>query len=99
MLNWVIGFWVLLAVANVIVTVGVVSSRVYEATQKIYQVMLVWLVPVFGALVCWYVLREEKHSFRRASGLDGTLGECDFETGFDHGHHGDGGGHGGGDGH
>ncbi len=93
MLNWVVGFWVLMAVANVIVTVGVVSSRVYYTKNNLYKIFLVWLVPVFGALVCWYVLREEQHSFQRASGPDGTTGDCDYETGFDHGHHGDGGGH------
>jgi ABC-type nickel/cobalt efflux system permease component RcnA len=99
MLNWVVGFWILWAVVNVIMTIGVASSQAYDTAQKLYQVVLIWLVPVFGALVCWYVLREEKHLPRQASESDGTTSDSDFEINFDHGHHGDIGGHGGGDGH
>ncbi len=49
----------LIALVNAVVTVAVVRSASYERQQKSMQCILIWLVPVAGAALAWYVLREE----------------------------------------
>lgn len=99
--NWAIGLCALLIVVNLTVTIGIALSHTYETSQKLMQIVLVWLVPGIGAVVCWGVLREEKHTFRSISGShEDTSNGYDSASGYDDGHHhGDGGGHDSGAGH
>jgi len=91
----------LLALVNSIVTIGVARSVVYEPTQKLLQLLLIWLVPVVGAAIAWNVLREEAHSaFRRDGGGANPYSDSypatgnEGHSGHDSGHHGGGdGGH------
>ncbi len=47
-----------LAIADIGVTYAVFRSSVYTRSQKIYQALFIWLLPVAGAVIAWYVLRE-----------------------------------------
>ena len=55
-------YWVLavaatiLLGANAVCTYAVCRSEFYESRQKIFQVALVWLVPIFGLLLVGVVL-------------------------------------------
>lgn len=55
-------FGVLLATANIIITIAVARSESYDSTQKRFQYFLIWCVPVIGTAFLWYVLREESSS-------------------------------------
>jgi ABC-type nickel/cobalt efflux system permease component RcnA len=57
----------LLVIANIVVTFGVARSTSFERAQKIFQYALIWLVPIAGAAMSWYVLREEQRASRRSS--------------------------------
>lgn len=47
----------LLFVANGFVTFRLLKSESYEASQKCFQVAIVWLIPIIGAYVVWQFLR------------------------------------------
>jgi hypothetical protein len=46
----------LLVAFNFVATVRVLRSDLYSAKQKWAQVLLVWLVPLLGAILVWSVL-------------------------------------------
>jgi len=92
----------LLIMVNAAVTVGVVRSTAYEPAQKVFQFLLIWLVPIIGVGISWYVLREEARSgTSRGDGGNEYLhwnypDRNEDHSGHDHGSAGhDGGGHGG----
>jgi cytochrome bd-type quinol oxidase subunit 2 len=61
----VIGTAIALVVANVVVTTWVVLTAHLKPKQKLAQSILIWLLPVFGALVVASILfanRERKES-------------------------------------
>ena len=90
-----------LLLGNLVVTIGLVRSPAYTGEQKILQCLLVWLIPLVGALLAWSVLREERQKWRadnpHPDGEDAS-GLTRDHSGHSHGHSG-GDGHGGGDGH
>jgi hypothetical protein len=51
------GALILLLVANAAITSGVLRSSAYDPSQKALQLLLVWLVPVLGAVFVWSFLR------------------------------------------
>jgi NADH:ubiquinone oxidoreductase subunit K len=52
------------ALLNGVATLLVCRSAIYAREQKKYQVILIWAVPIFGALLCLLVLY---YTFRRAT--------------------------------
>ena len=48
-----------LAVANLWVTVSVIRSPFYSGGQKFAQCLIVWLIPLFGAIGIWAFLRAQ----------------------------------------
>ena len=50
---------VVLIAANLIVCFRVLRSGSYDVSQKIGQMLMVWGVPILGASVAWYFLKEE----------------------------------------
>ncbi len=46
-------------------TARVWKSRLYERKQKVWQVQLIWLVPVIGAGLVFSVLQDDERSERR----------------------------------
>ena len=47
------------------VTVRVVRSDQYSSTQRIVQAILIWLVPLVGAVICHVVLFTDRQSPQR----------------------------------
>jgi ABC-type nickel/cobalt efflux system permease component RcnA len=95
--------WVLVALtaANIVVSLAVQRAITYSTGQKWIQVTLIWLLPFFGALVCWLFLTEHRGNKLNnpmadtAGGPDGYGGGSTIDS-----KHGDNGGEGGGvDGH
>ena len=79
-----------LAVANLVMSFAIVRSRAFEPIQKLFQCALVWLVPIVGAAVCLYFLREEARAAvsPKAGGSLTTPGYDNYpESGHDGGHH------------
>ncbi|MDB5973712.1 MAG: hypothetical protein JWR07_472 [Nevskia sp.] len=106
MMNWALWLGVFLLVINTLATAGVAFSRIYDTQQKLLQIVLIWVIPVIGAVVCWNILREERRSWH-PPGADSGLVDAgnsysasgNYDHGHNHSHHGDGGGHDGGSGH
>ena len=48
----------ILIILNAVVTVLVISSSAFSSNQKAYQIILIWLVPLLGASICLYFVRE-----------------------------------------
>ena len=56
----------LLAVANLLITVRLVRSTAYLGRQKMWRGLLIWLLPVLGLACVAYMLGEGGgHSIRR----------------------------------
>ncbi len=100
----ILGAAVVLALINTFVTVTVARSTVYERTQKLFQFLLIWLVPVVGAAISWYVtwqvIREEARSPFGSNDIGNEYLHYNYpdpreeHSGHDSGHHGGGdGGH------
>ena len=67
---------VLLVGLNSAATYILVRSQRYERRQKILQALLVWLVPVIGALLIWTLARDTNENrvttdLSDRAGLDG----------------------------
>ena len=50
---------VALIATNLIVCFRILRSGSYVISQKIGQMLMVWAVPLLGASVAWYFLKEE----------------------------------------
>ena len=48
-----------LAIANLWVSVSVIRSPFYSRGQKLAQCLIVWLIPLFGAIGIWAFLRAQ----------------------------------------
>lgn len=48
-----------LAIANLWVSVTVIRSPFYSAGQKLAQCLIVWLIPLLGAIGIWVFLRAQ----------------------------------------
>jgi hypothetical protein len=54
-----------LIVFQVLITVRVWKSRIYDREQKVLQSKLIWLVPLVGAMLVLSVMQEDDASERR----------------------------------
>lgn len=97
----VIAALVLLITWNIIATFSVARSDAYDRGQKWLQVMFIWLVPLFGASLAWYFVREHRAALAPSTDLTDKHGFDDGCIRFDSaageigvgGSGGDGGGH------
>lgn len=48
----------ILIIFNAIVSVLVIRASAFSSNQKAYQIILTWLVPLLGASICLYFVRE-----------------------------------------
>jgi hypothetical protein len=56
---------------NVAAMVAVARSRLYEREQLLYQFILIWIIPVVGAILCWSLSRPAE----RLSSTDDDHGD------------------------
>ena len=56
-----------LAILNVAVILAIVRTDVYSRNQKVVQSLVVWLLPVFGAVVVYAVYRSSREPSARKS--------------------------------
>ena len=63
---------------NVMVSFSLAKNTSYERFQKIAQYALVWLLPLIGALVVHYFLRENQTSLHKAGSHFVDSGHGDF---------------------
>jgi dolichyl-phosphate-mannose--protein O-mannosyl transferase len=54
-------FLVLLAMYQLFVSIKVILSSEYTIKQRIFQFLIIWLIPFFGALLCHYVVSQDQH--------------------------------------
>jgi hypothetical protein len=60
-----------LVLLNLAVTVFALRTVGYNPGQKLAQVLLVWLVPLFGVLIVWLALRQvAQENERQTQGPD-----------------------------
>ena len=70
--------WTVVTVAlliNVVASIALVRSGTFTRRQKRLQAVLVWVVPIVGAITCLYFLTESQHS--RAAQSSGDPGYTD----------------------
>jgi hypothetical protein len=85
-----------LVVVNLFTNVALVRSPTYSVSQKVTQSVLIWMVPLFGAMVAWLILRQAPYEPEQSRDYSSPIAGGD---GHLHGSIGsDGGGDGGGDG-
>ena len=92
-----LGAAILLLVLNIAISVGVTRSVAYSSPQKRKQLVLVWFLPLVGALISWLFLSEHRGE-RPENPIPDTIGGPDGYTGSrdveSNGSGGDGGGDG-----
>lgn len=54
----------IIAAVNLAVSIAVARSHYYERTQVVLQVLLVWVLPVVGAVIIAMVLRSQNGGAR-----------------------------------
>jgi hypothetical protein len=87
----------IILVLNVKATWVLVRSSYYDAKQKLFQLALVWLLPVLGAILVWS-LATDSSSKRNTTDLSDRFGNDDGNIRLDN-YSSEGGSNGGGDGH
>jgi hypothetical protein len=55
---------IVLGTFNLAVTAGVARCESYQRLQIALQLLIIWLIPVLGASLCWYMLLEDKRLHR-----------------------------------
>jgi beta-lactamase regulating signal transducer with metallopeptidase domain len=82
------------ALANIIVTLAIVRSELFERRQKVYQYCLIWLLPFVGAAVVYAFSREPEtkgsgiYRAESISGDDPNIGIGNAANDyFEQGHH------------
>lgn len=78
-------FWlavVALIAANLVVCFRISRARSYVASQKIGQMLMVWGVPLLGASVAWYFLKEETTK-THAADIDDRISNADGHLRFE----------------
>lgn len=67
-----------LIVWNTVVSVSVLRAGLYEGVQKALQIVLIWILPLIGPALVWYLLKE--HRTERATTVlpDNLLGTGDY---------------------
>lgn len=52
---------------NVLVTYSVLKDKNIENKQKYFQLLIIWLIPVIGAIIEWYIYRETRKYVKKAT--------------------------------
>ena len=65
---FIIGIGVSVLAVNVIVSLRVLLSSSYLGSQKLLQLLLIWLIPIAGVLVTFGIMRDDE---RKATRLEG----------------------------
>lgn len=92
MIYLVIAALVLVSALNIVTCVAILRSPFFNRSQRVLQMLIVWLIPVVGAIVCFVFLASQSRD--EAAGLDRTAfvdGPCAVD-GKPDGHGGCGGG-------
>jgi ABC-type nickel/cobalt efflux system permease component RcnA len=86
----VVAALILIVAINAKVTVAVGRSDALESGQKKLQMVVIWLLPVLGAALCWCVLNDERQPSRRSGegGNEYTYWNSDTNEDHSHSHHG-----------
>jgi hypothetical protein len=82
---------------NIVASIKVQVSKFYEPSQKAIQHLLIWLVPIVGAILCYGLARQSDgpHSGKYAEDIslydDGNVGIENADADYFGGgtHHGD----------
>lgn len=78
---------ILLVTYHIYVSIIVFRANEYEQTQRLLQLFIVWIIPLFGAVACHLVLRSQRETVHRKDNLFVSQGPND---GGGDGHYGDG---------
>ena len=69
-----------IVVLNLVASIYVARAPRYEIRQKIAQFVLIWLVPLFGALLCSYFLYQDRKAVGRQTGDGSRFTTSDAEA-------------------
>ena len=54
----------IIVLINTYISIGAIRNSFYERNQKIAHLMMIWLIPILGALIIWrFVSEVEPNSF------------------------------------
>lgn len=68
-----LGILGILCIANVAISWIVARAPIYSRAQKLWQMALVWLVPLVGAVTVWSILRQARSvQITERAGIDLT---------------------------
>jgi ABC-type nickel/cobalt efflux system permease component RcnA len=81
------GLVAILVIYQIYVSFILLRADEYEQIQRFLQLFIVWVIPLFGAIVCHVVLRSQRETVRRKDNFFVAQGPND--SGAD-GHYGDG---------
>jgi len=63
----------LLVVTNIAASIYVARAPRYERSQTIAQIILIWVLPIIGAVICIVFLYQDRNALRRETGDASSL--------------------------
>jgi len=70
MTSFVIAALVLVSALNIVTCIAILRSPFFNRSQRLLQILVVWSIPVVGAIVCFVFLASQSRD--EAAGLDRT---------------------------
>ena len=58
-MKYLLTFIAIAALANIHVSHKIIKNKAYDSKQKSLQHILVWIIPIFGALIVYYVMKND----------------------------------------
>lgn len=65
--DFLLALVVLVALFNAVASILVLRAKYFSGAQKRNQLILIWLVPVVGSLLCLLVMRETNRTAKPSS--------------------------------
>lgn len=81
-MNIIYIIFALLFFGNLFTSYKLIRSDMYNKTQKIFQLLIIWLIPLFGMLFVLFFLKDEFSNSNNENTSNGSNTVEYFDSGF-----------------